>query len=243
MSFTSDEPHVSSLDESQVAGYRRVSIAAIAALLLGMLSALALAQPLLLAVPVVAIVVALVSLRAINMPDSNLTGRAFALAGLALALVFAVWAPSRLITRQWHLYEQAREFGDQWLELVRAGKLHAAHQLTLHDVERQPPESSLTAFYEKSTEAQNMFERFRNEKPLKTLADLGDQVTYEFNGGAGLEKDVTGEGVLLAYIAKWDEDGKPRTLNLRLVLERQQVMSSKVYLWRVVKILDPNRVP
>ena len=244
MSFTSDEPQVTGLDETQLATYRGVSVAAIAALLFGICSALALAHTLLWSVPLVTIVVALFSLRAINAEGSNLTGRGFALFGLALALVFGVWAPSRLVSRQWHLYQQARGFGDDWLALLRSGKLYEAHQLTMREIERQQAGTSLESYYEKSTEAQKMFDQFRGDKPLKKLADLGDKVTYQYVGGAGIPPaEATGEAVVLGYVAHWEEQGTERSLPLRLALERQPVMNSTDYLWRIRALSDPSREP
>src|SRR5688500_10904316 len=98
---TSDQPHVSSLDETALASYQGVSIMAVLALLLGVASALALVHPFLWVVPPVAVVLSILAIRAIDAPDSNLTGRRLAIAGLALALLFGLWAPSRVLTRQW----------------------------------------------------------------------------------------------------------------------------------------------
>lgn len=241
MSFTSESPRAGQADESQLDGYRTISVAAILALVLGVASSLALAYWLLLIVPAMAIVVAIVALRQIQTEGSNLTGRGLALTGLALALIFGIWAPTRLASRDQHLYSQAQGYADEWFDLIHHGKLYDAHQLTLHEAERQPPGTTLENFYEKSSEALQKYDRFYKEGVLKNLLPLGDQVTYEFVGRAGIPPlELTGQVVLLDYRAKWEEQGKPKSKVIRVAMERQNQYETNDYLWRVRDVLAPK---
>ncbi|HTN75155.1 MAG TPA: DUF4190 domain-containing protein [Pirellulaceae bacterium] len=242
MAFTSEELHVGTVDEQQLAAYRRVSVAAVIALVLGVASSLALTYWLLWVLPMIAVVVAIVALRAIDTPGSNLTGRGFAVIGLVLALIFGLWAPTRAYTRQQHIYSQARPFADEWLELIRTGQLREAHQLTLRQAERQLTGVDLAEFYAKSSEAKGEYDRFATERFLKKLAEQGDRVTYTYVGGAELPPaDMTGQTVMLGYRASWDDNGTPREVPLRVVLHRQQQADPSTYLWRIQGLVDPRR--
>jgi hypothetical protein len=238
------ETHVSSLDEKPLAGYRGVSLTAVIALVLGIASILALVHPLLWVVPPVAVVVALIAIRAIDAPDSNLTGRNLALVGLAIALVFGLWAPSRAITRQAKLFGQARVFADEWFELVRAGKLHEAHQLTLAPIERQKPGVSLEAAYGASAELEKMNKDFWKDTPLmREISSLKDQARYEYAGGEGISpKEFVTEHIALNYVMHYTEGGNEFSIPIRIALDRSATMENHRYTWRVRGVVDPNRV-
>jgi hypothetical protein len=215
---------------------------AIGALLLGLAAPLALVNPLLWCVPAAAVIFSLIALRAINAEGSSLTGRNLALVGLALALVFGLWAPSRHYSRQWRLYSQAHVFADEWLALIHDGKIEQAHQLTLMEVERQRPGTSLAKFYADSQDAKASLAYFRKDKPLKTFIDLGDKATYVFQRGDGIPPpEHARQQVVLAYVARWTEDGALREHPFRIALERQTLLDTNQHLWRVLMVADPHR--
>jgi hypothetical protein len=238
------ETHVTSLDEKPLAGYRGVSVTAVLALILGVASILALVHPLLWVVPPVAVVVALIAIRAIDAPDSNLTGRSLALVGLAIALVFGLWAPSRAITRQAKLFSQARVYADEWFELVRAGKLHEAHQLTLAPIERQKPGASLEAAYSASANLEKMNKDFWNDTPLmRDISSLKDQARYEYAGGEGISpKEFVTEHIALNYVMRYTESGNEFAVPIRIALDRSATAEQNKYTWRIRGVIDPNRV-
>lgn len=241
MSSASDTPHVSSLDEKPLTAYRGVSVAAVLALALGLACSLALAHPFLWVLPPVTIAIALIALRAIHAEDSTVTGHWLAVIGLLLALIFGLWAPARVISRQAHLYRQGRQFADQWLELVRAGKLYDAHQLTLPHNERQRPGVVLEKVYSDSAEAHRNFDTFVTAKPMKTLAAVKDSATYTFVAGDGVPpREYTTEHVALRYTMRYTENGREREMPLRLVLDRDESERGRFY-WRIRGISDPNR--
>lgn len=242
MSFASSDPHVSSLDEKPLTGYRGISVAAVLTLVLGSASALALVHPLLWVLPPLTVAVAVVALRAIDAEGSMLTGRGLALAGMSLALVFGLWAPARVLSRQWQLYRQARVFADEWFELVRTGKLPEAHQLSLPHADRQLPGTLLSSVYEKSLDAGAKLKSFYEEKPAKTIAALGDRATYRFRAGAGIApREFITEHIALDYVVTYEEDGREKTLPVRIVLDRDEGDNGR-FRWRVRAINDPNRI-
>ena len=95
--------HVSHSDSSMVpepAGYRPVSTLAIGALVLGILSGLALLSPFFFVVPLVAVAVAVAACADVEREGAAKVGRLAALAGLALAVGFGAQAvTSGVVTR------------------------------------------------------------------------------------------------------------------------------------------------
>lgn len=243
MSSASQQPHVSSLDETAVTTYRSISLAAVLALLFGCASALALVHPFLWVVPVVAVVTAIFALRGIAREGANLTGRGLAIMGLVLALFFGTWAPARIVTRQMHLYRQARPYADQWLELVRAGQLYEAHQLMKLAGERQKPGSSLEVFYTNSAEARKDLDHAFEMKPALTLRSQAENATYEYLGGDGVSSEEGGhiEFVSLRYLMRYEEHGLAKETPIRIVLQRGDSEEPGVFYWSIRAIVDPNR--
>lgn len=91
MHASHSDPSITPVDH-EPAGYRPVSVPAIAALVLGALSALALVSPLLFVVPLVAVAVAVAALADVEREGAAKAGRLAAVAGLALAVGFGAQA-------------------------------------------------------------------------------------------------------------------------------------------------------
>ncbi len=77
--------------------YQAISLTAVLALFLGLLSPLAFLSPVLLITPLIALAVASKALSEIGAPNSGLSGARFARAGLVLAILFGVASCSRLV--------------------------------------------------------------------------------------------------------------------------------------------------
>lgn len=243
MSSASHQPTVSSLDETAVTTYRSISLAAVLALVFGCASALALIHPFLWVIPAVAVVIAIVALRGIAREGANLTGRGLALTGMVLALFFGTWAPTRIITRQAHLYRQARPYADQWLELMRAGKILEAHQLMQLAGERQKPGASLEVFYKNNADARKQLEHSFELKPALTIRSQAGNATYQYLGGDGVSTDDGGhsEFISLRYLMRYEEHGLTKETPVRIVLQRGDSEQPGVYYWSIRAIVDPNR--
>ncbi len=243
MSSASHEPHVSSLDEKAVTTYRSISVTAVLALLFGCASALALVHPFLWVIPAVAVVTAIFALRAIANEGANLAGRGLAIAGLILALFFGGWAPTRIVTRQWHLYRQARPYADQWLELLRAGKIYEAHQLMQAADERQKPGTSLEVFYKNSADARKQLDGTFELRPALTMRTLAGDATYEYQGGDGVSPEDPGrtELVALRYLMRYREHGLDKETPIRVVLRRSVSHEPGDFYWSIRGVVDPLR--
>jgi hypothetical protein len=125
-----DPPH----NADELAQYRSLSTLAIAALVLGLFSPLAFLGPLGIAVPLVAIAVALLALAHIKAARDSLTGRPLALAAIALAVVFAAAALSRAYVRDTLSIRIVAEPARRWMELLSTGRIDDALDVLTPDV-------------------------------------------------------------------------------------------------------------
>jgi hypothetical protein len=166
--------------------YRSVSGLAVLALLLGILSVIALAHPGAWIMPLPAIVCSLWALRRIQRQPDELLGRKAALIGLVLALGFGTWAPSRYYCDRWLLNRQAREFIEQWFQFVFQGELEVAHQATLDYYLRQPEGTLLDEFYQNNPEDLTELQTYFSRGLAQDVVDLGAEGRTRFEKSLGM---------------------------------------------------------
>ena len=131
MSNSDRSPPMFDAADEEVARYRALSSLAVAGLLAGLLSPLAMFAPVLWLVPLAAVVLSGLALRRIAARWPELVGRPAALAGLMLGVAFLVAAPVDDLVYRYFLRQQARQFAEIWIDAVRHGEVYKAHQLML----------------------------------------------------------------------------------------------------------------
>lgn len=105
-------------DADELGQYRRVSVLSVASLIVALLSLFALAWPLLLILPAIALVLALFALGRIHASDGTLTGVTLARVALLLAVLTIVATITRLEMRKRLYFAQAETAARYWLQLV-----------------------------------------------------------------------------------------------------------------------------
>lgn len=130
-----------------VESYRAVSMLAVLALLVGLLSLLALPFPVLLLAPVAGALLGWGALSRIRGADGQLTGRRLALGGLALSVFVLCSLLGRSVMEYSLLLKHGRRHADYWLQLVADGQREEAHQLTLLEHSRETPGANLKHHY------------------------------------------------------------------------------------------------
>jgi hypothetical protein len=143
--------------------YRPLSQLAIVCLVVSVLSPLALVIPVLWIIPLVAIVLAALSLRAIAASEGELRGRGLAATALALALLFLSWAVAGEVSTNVVLARQSRQHAETWWQLIHEGRTYEAHQLTLGHSVRLPADVSLEEMYEGETETETASQHDHSE--------------------------------------------------------------------------------
>ncbi len=233
--------------------YRIVSRLAMVSLVLAILSSLALLRPLLWIVPPTAAALAVCALASISRRSSELSGRAVALAALAIALIMGFWAPTRHFSRQHYLSRQAAQFSREWLELLRQGRLYDAHQLHLSLKNRSPATASLEEEYANRDTPDDVAARhspggyyppvklgdaydtfFAQETP-KRLAELGERAQYHFlrTDRVTSDKSRHADAVQTRYRVDYEEGGQPHSFQIHVLVVRVLQPDSDEGHWRI----------
>lgn len=262
-------PGLGADDLDQLVVYRAISPLAVAAMLLGVASALALAHPGLWIVPAVAVCLAAWSLRVIALKNTELVGRTAALIGLGLAILFGVWAPARLVSRQAWLYLEARAKADEWLSLLREGRLYEAYELHLNPAERQPADASLAEYYgdlsqpasgprtDRSGEVasgaansprlrpQHAIRDFYAGAAMQALVSAAASGELVFLGLEAVESrpGSAAEDIILRFEIRRNEGRMPHVRPLTLTLTRARVARSGMANWTVASVAEPVTQP
>ena len=117
--------------DDDIAQYRQLCVLAVVGLILGLLSAAALIDPLTWVVPGAGILVSWLALRRIARAEAGLAGRKAALAGLLLSVLFGAAGAANAITYRALVRQQGRRFAEEWFELLLARQPQKAYQLTI----------------------------------------------------------------------------------------------------------------
>ena len=234
MSYLDSPDYPASDNEQDLEDYRGVSVPAVAALVLGLLSPLAMIGPLLWIVPGVGVAMSLVALRGIAASDGALVGRGAARFGLCLALVFAAAASSANLSHSWWLRGEAREFIGAWFELLRSDEPHKAAQLTVDPSARQPLDGTLWTYYRTAPDARERLEEFVQEPLVHGLLALGDRAEVRYWATEVASTIDRTSHVSQIYAVTFGEGAERQTFFARLAAERKVHPNSGAAHWRVV---------
>lgn len=218
--------------EESLSGYRPIHWTSVVGLCLGVLSTFSLLHWLLLSVAVAAILIGVVALRQIAQRDGELLGRKAALAGIALAVCFLGFVPTRSVTRRNHLDRQARQHAEQWFLLLRDGglpNLYKAFELKKTYRERQPQGTDLALRYGDPREISSMdalpideemnhayrhqrsFHDFVEHPVVNQIIELGRNCELTWERVAGRSRSSNHDLIVLEYSIKYQDDGQRQT--------------------------------
>ena len=231
---TSNHPSLAETEDADLLEYGAISPMAVGSLFLGLASALAMANLLLLVLPLIGLFTSLLALRQIALSEGALVGRKVALSGLALALLFAAMAIGGTVTRYRVLVGEGRSFAEDWLQLVREGDLQRAHQLHLAPDARQLPSSSLTQYYTVNETAGDELATFFAQSPLKEVASsTGAKITLLTSETARYGKK---EHVVLHY--RIEPTGTAPLTEFVVIVERSPTDAGGI--WRTMLVSEPK---
>jgi len=216
MSEEHHESRFSSTDAVEIAEYPPVSRQAIVALLLGLVSFAAIFSQVMWILPLGGVIVALTALRSIARSERAMIGRRAALIGLALSLLFGVWAPVHYYVRWEILSRQSREHAKHWFAYIQKGQLYHAHQLRLPREERQKPDVNLPEYYDQNEEVDIDFREFRKMPCVQEIVKAGSALRVRYVRDEGYKYESTfhskSDVVTQRFVLEFDDQGTPRTL-------------------------------
>lgn len=221
-------------DDPDAAQYRAVSGLAIAGLLAGLLSLLALAAPLLWAVAIVALIVNLKALERIAANAPALLGRKAALAGLAFSVVALCAAPADWIVYRASVRQEARRFAELWFDHLRGDQPHRAHQLTIEPGSRDALGDRLWDAY-RDEMARSMLQQFTVKPEVRTLLALGDKAAVRFYATESQWTDGGRDQVYQTYAVTFPDSDGLKTFFIGLLLQRQVDLASGHAYWQITR--------
>ncbi|HEX6261004.1 MAG TPA: hypothetical protein VFZ51_10150 [Woeseiaceae bacterium] len=180
---------LSTRDAPGLQQYRSLSGWSVSALLLGLVSVVALAHPAAWLIPLSAILCGVWALRRIRRHTDALMGARLATTGLLLGLFFLSWAPTSYFGDRWLIYRTSRQFAEEWLTAVFQGQLSKAYQATLPVRERQPAGTALDEYYENNPLRRAERDAYFNDGIPKQLAELQGRGRFVFDRHPGVTVD------------------------------------------------------
>jgi hypothetical protein len=232
-------PRLSEDHDADVAAYRRISGAAVAGLILGLLSPAALVDTIVWCIPVLGIAVSMYALVQIRRNAGELSGRKAALWGLWLSLCFAAAAPADLLYYRYRICREADQFTMLWFDLLAEGRPERAYQLTTIPKDRQPLDDRLWDYYNNNPLPRASLDRFvapakAGDKPavVRTLLALGKSAKVQYLGAPALANDQGVDIVFLRYAVTFEEAGAKKTFFLIVQLMRLTTEDGRAF-WRI----------
>ena len=234
-----------SFEESTESEYRPVCVWAIAALFTGVLSATALAHPLMWLIAVLAILLATMAMTLIRRSEGALLGRKAALTGLCLGCLFLSWSVMRYCTDRWLVYQHARTFANNWFEVIRRGDYYQAHQLTLPSTSRLKHLSNLASIYENHPYMKDELDGFFNVPPASTIKGYGKKNRVRFLGNVEQSRLGPERFVAQEFEVSYSDEADPASIKVRLLMVRKEIPELDLTVWHVEELrrLDEETKP
>jgi hypothetical protein len=239
---TSESPQHPLFDAAtdDVVAYRAVSSLAVAALLVGLASTVAMLNPVGLIVSGIGLGLGCLSLVRLVRAGPALVGRKAALAGLALSALSATTATTQWYVAQRLLRGEARRFAQVWFDALARGNPYQAQELTLAPTQRPGPEETFRDFYRKNPRWRDELKRYVVQAPVRALLALGPaaEIRYYETADQGVQDDRP--WVQLTYAVTYDDPDAGRTsFFITLLMDRFAVEGG--HTWRVMRVDGPVR--
>lgn len=213
--------------------YRSISVMALVSLLLGLTAPLCIMAPLLFALPIAGIALALMALRNIATSDGTLIGRTAALVGLALSIASICMTVTRAKVSETMLSQQARATAMEWIELLQAGNTDEAFEMTTAKRKGPPPPSPLNM--ESPQPARKPIDEFSENPVVHFLVQHAKGAEVSYVGDAGFDPGAYGAAMIgqeYDVAASQEPDGKSPT-RIQLALERVRGRAGTPWQWLV----------
>ena len=216
--------------EHELSEYRWLSPHAMVGLVLGLLSAVALLDPLAWLLPAAGIVVSLIAIVRIARNPQTFTGQKLAWTGLALSLLFAAAGPT-----DWYLYRylvrrEALAFARPWFQLIGEREIHKAYLLSVEPHSRLPLDISLPEMCRRAAYLCTELEGYRKDPAVKALEALGEN-RVRFCRFEGQLTASDRDSVRAVFEASPAHGNPAATLRVALSLERLRLRGAQG--WRL----------
>jgi hypothetical protein len=222
--------HLSESPDADLVNYRALPGQVVIALLLGLLSPVALIDRMLWGVPLLGIFFSVWALRRIKKNPSAVAGRKRALFGLTLAMLSIAAAPTDYFVYRRIVRNQARQVADAWLSYLVKGQPQLAGKLLDSPPAPRQPRAAAGGAPAPPVEA----DRFSRTPVARTMLELGPRAEVQFRTTITQSRQGNTDTVELLYTVIHEEKGERRGFFVTVHLQRTK-HSSGNYDWRVVQ--------
>ncbi len=155
----------------------------VVALLLGVVSAGAVATMQMIVIPILAVVVACYALRPAKGANVQPAGRGLAVVGMCLALLFGSWGFGYFKVRESQLTSGSAVFAENWLNVLGEGKQEIAFELTRPRHQRQIQTMPLKTYYGfNNPETHQQFKDFMSRDAPQSVFDAKGKPKWQEDG-------------------------------------------------------------
>ncbi len=221
-------------DVEAVDSYRGLSVAAVISLLLGLLSPLALLGPMFWAAPLAACVAGAVALWRIERYRPHLGGKAVAVAGLLLGLLFGVGGPARWLSYRWAIDRQGEAVVEQWFEDLKRGNPAPAFQLTLVPSERHELGDDPWDLYRRDPSERAKLAIWMTRPLVRTMLALDSRATVRLYRVKDRHKITDGDALELVYAISYHDGHRLRTFFAIVMVARRLDPQTGEARWQLV---------
>ena len=195
-------------------------------LLVGLLSPLALADPLWWFVPVIGVISSVVAFRCVDSSHRRLIHRLLPACGLTISLLFGTWGPARQISRNAQVSTQAEDFCRQWIRMIQAGRLQEAHQMCMPPHTRATDSRLMIDMYKSQDKLEKLYRDFVQEPFVKDINELGEAA--ELSAGELVEMRMVdnNDEITLNFTLTGAKGTLPVVLRLNIMIRRLQPSTS-----------------
>ena len=222
--------------ELHIGNYRSVSLLAVVAFLLGLLSPISLANPILWMIPVGGLLCGILAFFRLKSKSDLLTGRPIAVIGTILSVFFGSCAVGTHVSNLWLLDRTSRAFATEWLQTVLDGELEKAHQAHLVFYQRQPEGTSLQEHYAHSPLDSPRLESFFDQPILQELKRFSPEATIEHLKTVNVV--IHSEYCVVQHVYRVSEGDN----SIRIRVRTERVVEHGYVFWSILRVLDEAEV-
>jgi hypothetical protein len=200
--------HMTDPLDQQLSGYRVLVGQAVIALILGLLSPLALIDPFLMIVPILGVIFGVLAIRRIKSNTTAMAGRKRAILGILISLFFIAAAPLNTWWQSHILFRHARQLSDAWFKHLLDNEPEKALEMTYipppvrtrnwrtGELDEPPPART----------RQEELDFFIKATAADVLLALGPRAQIRFYQDGDISETRTGHSVTLFYAVTYDSE-------------------------------------
>jgi hypothetical protein len=230
MTIAADGSRFTTTDEALVPDPPRLHRGSIFSLILAALSAFSLITLPWLVAALSAVVLAVASLWTIHRSQGRLYGRGYASVALCLSLFLISLGVSHRVYHERLMLRRSEQIAQQWIDLLRAGKVEIVHQLTLLKPYRVSDSGPLEDYYAHPDHA-STFKHFQSQTEIKALRGITD-ATIDLQSSRQSQLSTNSEQYTHRYRVTFPQDSNAR-LDLTIVTERSRDFHGP-WRWRIL---------